>query len=101
MGRRLCKAMVFAAVCLGSPPAPAQIIYKCVAEDGKITYAANPCYGEQWQRLRRHPRPKITARKRTARRRQPEIARSKKACRPNRRHPTRENQSTVRGAWNP
>ena len=48
MGRRLCKAVVFAAVCLGSPPAPAQI-YKCVAENGKITYAANPCYGEQWQ----------------------------------------------------
>ena len=50
MGRRLFKAMVFAAVCLGSPPAPAQI-YKCVAENGKITYAANPCYGEQWQRF--------------------------------------------------
>ncbi len=51
MGRRLCKAVVFAAVCLGSPPAPAQIIYKCVAENGKITYSANPCYGEQWQRF--------------------------------------------------
>ena len=38
MGRRLCKAVVFAAVCLGSPPAPAQIIYKCIAENGKITY---------------------------------------------------------------
>ena len=50
MGRRLSTAVVFAAVCLGSPPAPAQI-YKCVAENGKITYAANPCYGEQWQRF--------------------------------------------------
>ena len=50
MGRRLFKAVVFAAVCLGSPPAPAQI-YKCIAENGKITYAANPCYGEQWQRF--------------------------------------------------
>lgn len=51
MGRRLFKAVVFAAVCLGSPAAPAQIIYKCIAENGKITYAANPCYGDQWQRF--------------------------------------------------
>ena len=50
MGRRLFNAVVFAAVCLGSPPASAQI-YKCIAENGKITYAANPCYGEQWQRF--------------------------------------------------
>jgi len=42
--------VVFAAVCLASSSAPAQI-YKCVAESGKITYAANPCYGEQWQRF--------------------------------------------------
>lgn len=52
MGRRLSQAVVFAAICLGSPPAPAQI-YKCVAENGKVTYAENPCYGEQWQRFER------------------------------------------------
>ena len=50
MGRRLSQAVVFVAVCLGSPPAAAQI-YKCVAENGRVTYAANPCYGEQWQRF--------------------------------------------------
>jgi len=52
MDRRLSQAVVFAAFCLGSPPAPAQI-YKCVAESGRVTYAANPCYGEQWQRFER------------------------------------------------
>jgi len=51
MGRTLFKAVTFAAICLGSPAAAAQIIYKCVAENGKITYAANPCYGDQWQRF--------------------------------------------------
>jgi hypothetical protein len=50
MSWRYTQAVVFAAVCLGSPSAPAQI-YKCEAENGKITYAANPCYGEHWQRF--------------------------------------------------
>lgn len=36
---------------LAVAPAVAMPVYKCVADDGKVTYSQNPCYGEQWHRL--------------------------------------------------
>lgn len=47
-------------------PASAQPVYKCVADDGKVTYSQNPCYGEQWHRLgearaQRKPAPEAAA----------------------------------------
>lgn len=45
---KVLTALVFA---LAGAPVFAQPVYKCVADDGKVTYSQNPCYGEQWHRL--------------------------------------------------
>jgi hypothetical protein len=31
--------------------AAAPVIYKCVGNEGKVTYSESPCYGETWHRF--------------------------------------------------
>ncbi len=42
--------LLAALACVAAPALP-QPVYKCVADNGKVTYSQNPCYGEQWHRL--------------------------------------------------
>ena len=42
----LSVALIFAA-----PAAHADVVYKCVDANGKVTYSQNPCYGEDWHRF--------------------------------------------------
>jgi hypothetical protein len=47
------RAFVFTAFAVLMPAAAsaAPVIYKCVAESGKVTYSESPCYGETWHRF--------------------------------------------------
>lgn len=47
------RAHVFASLVLLVPAATfaTPVIYKCVAENGKVTYSESPCYGQSWHRF--------------------------------------------------
>jgi uncharacterized protein DUF4124 len=46
------RALLLAILTVLAPAAfAAPVIYKCVADNGKVTYSESPCYGENWHRF--------------------------------------------------
>lgn len=45
------RALPVAALVLLATAGQANPIYKCVSSEGRTTYSAMPCYGEQWKRI--------------------------------------------------
>ena len=47
------RAFLLAALTVLAPAAAfgTPVIYKCVADSGKVTYSESPCYGETWHRF--------------------------------------------------
>lgn len=47
----LIRALLPAILVLLAGPVKSNPIYKCINDEGRVTYAAMPCYGERWKRM--------------------------------------------------
>ena len=45
------RALLLAVLVLVAWPVKSNPIYKCINNEGRVTYAAMPCYGERWKRM--------------------------------------------------
>lgn len=45
------RALLPAVVILSAGPVQSNPIYKCINNEGRVTYSAMPCYGERWKRM--------------------------------------------------
>ena len=47
------RALLLAVLVLLAWPVKSNPIYKCINNEGRVTYSAMPCYGERWRRTGR------------------------------------------------
>lgn len=47
----LIRVLLPAILVLLAGPVKSNPIYKCINDEGRVTYAAMPCYGERWKRM--------------------------------------------------
>jgi hypothetical protein len=45
------RALLTAVLVLVAWPVKSNPIYKCINNEGRVTYSAMPCYGERWKRM--------------------------------------------------
>jgi hypothetical protein len=45
------RALLPAVFILLAGPVQSNPIYKCINNEGRVTYSAMPCYGERWKRM--------------------------------------------------